>query len=148
MKKVLTVLFGSAAIAIGLAGNLAFISPSGTSSPVGGGLGFCNRSQQGKVYVAIAYRADKQWKTQGWLDLEEGECDTIAPGTLTNRYYYYLAEADNGHAWKGTHKFCVSSTSFVFNDANKDCQGAEVRWAGFRELDTGKSVSSLMLNLE
>ncbi|EKQ68074.1 putative integral membrane protein [Leptolyngbyaceae cyanobacterium JSC-12] len=150
MNKVMTILLGSAAVAMGLAGNIAFISPPVPSAaPIGGGLGFCNRSKQGKLYVAIAYPVeDNQWKTQGWLQLNEGECDTIIQGTLTNRYYYYLAESDNGHSWKGTHKFCVSDTSFVFAVADKECQGTAVRWAGFRELDTGKNARNFMLNLE
>ncbi|MDX2232099.1 MAG: DUF1036 domain-containing protein [Leptolyngbyaceae cyanobacterium bins.349] len=150
MNKVVAVLLSGAAVAIGLVGNLAFISPPGPSAaPIGGGLGFCNHTQRGRVYVAIAYPIEQnQWKTQGWLTLEEGECDTIIQGTLTNQFYYYLAESDQGPSWKGTHKFCVSDTSFVFNQADQECQGTAVRWAGFRELDTGKNVPNFMLNLE
>lgn len=150
MNKGMTVLLSGAAIAIGFVGNLAFISsPVPSAAPIGGGLGFCNRAQQGKVYVAIAYPVEEnQWKTQGWLALEEGECGTLIQGTLTNRFYYYLAESDSGHAWKGTHKFCVGETRFVFAAADQECQGTAVRWAGFRELDTGKNVPSFMLNLE
>lgn len=150
MKKVLALLIGGAAVSIGLLGNVAFVAPSGQStSPVGGGLGFCNRSNRGRVSVAVAYPIDKNtWKTEGWLSLEEKECNTILPGELTNRYYYFLAESDSGYAWKGTHKFCVSDTSFVFLQSDKTCQGANVRWAGFRELDTGKKVQNLLLNLE
>ncbi|NJP11045.1 MAG: DUF1036 domain-containing protein [Leptolyngbyaceae cyanobacterium RU_5_1] len=151
MRTFYLVLLGIVAIAIGLVGNLAFISSPGTpTSPAGGGLGFCNRSKQGKVYVAIAYPVEQgNWQTEGWLNLEEDECGTIVQGKLANRYYYFLAEADNGYAWKGTHKFCVSSTSsFVFKHADKQCQGSDVRWTGFREVNTGKNVQSFMLNLE
>ncbi|MBF2026143.1 MAG: DUF1036 domain-containing protein [Oscillatoriales cyanobacterium C42_A2020_001] len=150
MNKFVAGLLGSAAVAIGLAGNLAFISPpSPSAAPIGGGLGFCNRTKQGTLYVAIAYPTEEnRWKTQGWLQLGEGECNTIIRGTLTNRFYYYLAESDNGPSWKGAHKFCVSDTSFVFAEADKECQGTAVRWAGFRELDTGKNVPNFMLNLE
>jgi len=150
MNKVVAVLLTGSAIAIGFVGNLAFISsPVPSAAPIGGGLGFCNRAKQGKVFVAIAYPTEEnQWKTQGWLSLEEGECGTLIQGTLTNRYYYYLAESDTGHAWKGTHKFCVGETRFVFASADRECQGTAVRWAGFRELDTGKNVPSFMLNLE
>ena len=141
---------GVAAIAIGVLGNLAVRSSSYPSSaPIGGGLGFCNRTKQGKVFVAIAFPVeDKQWKTQGWLSLEENECGTIIQGPLTNRFYYYLAESDRGPSWKGTHKFCVSETSFVFTQADQECQGTSVRWAAFRELDTGSNVPNFMVNLE
>jgi len=149
-RKLVGMMVTIAAIAIGLVGNLALRSSSSPSSaPIGGGLGFCNRTKQGKVYVAIAYPTEEnQWKTQGWLSLAEGECDTIIRGTLTNRFYYYVAESDQGPSWKGTHKFCVSDTSFVFTAADKECEGTSVRWAGFRELDTGKNVPNFMLNLE
>lgn len=143
-------LVGGLAIAIGLVGNLALSSSSSPSAaPIGGGLGFCNHTQQGKVFVAIAYPVESnQWKTQGWLSLNQGECDTILRGPLHNRFYYYLAESDQGPSWKGTHKFCVSDTSFVFTQADQDCQGSAVRWAAFRELDTGQDVPNFMVNLE
>jgi len=150
MNKGVAVLLGGAAVAIGLVGNLAFISPPDpTAAPVGGGLGFCNHTRQGKVFVAIAYPTENNhWKTQGWLSLNEGECNTLIQGKLTNQFYYYLAESDQGPSWKGTHKFCVSDTSFVFSNADQECQGNSVRWAAFRELDTGKDVPNFMVNLE
>lgn len=150
MNKVLAVLLGGAAVAIGLVGNLTFISPPDpAAAPIGGGLGFCNHTRQGKVFVAIAYPAENnQWKTQGWLSLEQGECNTLLQGTLKNRFYYYLAESDQGPSWKGSNKFCVSDTSFVFAEADKECQGTSVRWAAFRELDTGENVPNFMVNLE
>jgi uncharacterized membrane protein len=150
MKKFHLALWGIGAIAFGLVGNFIFVAPPGPStSPIGGGLGFCNRSKQGRVFIAVAYPVEEEkWKTQGWLSLDENECGTIIQGHLDNRFYYFVAESDQGYSWKGTHKFCVSNTSFVFSNAAKECQGSDVRWAGFRELDTGRNTQNFMLNLE
>jgi len=136
-------LMGLTAIVVSLAGTLVGAEPAKAS------LEFCNKSDQGKIYIAVAYPAgDKSWTTKGWLTLEEGECGSLVKGDLTNRYYYYFAENDKDYTWKGDHKFCVSSKKFSFVNADKRCQGESSRWEKFRELDTGKEAVDYTLNLE
>jgi len=150
MNKGLALIVGGVAISVGLLSHVALTAPSEPAmAPGGSGLGFCNRSNRGRVAIAVAYPVDeKKWKTEGWLSLDEQECSTIIHGELKNRYYYFFAESDDGYAWKGTHQFCVSDNSFTLIQADRECEGKEMRWAGFRELDTGRRVPSLMLNLE
>lgn len=150
IKKGLALTIGGVAIAVGLLSHGALTASSEhTVAPGGSGLGFCNRSNRGRVAVAVAYPInEKNWKTEGWLSLDEQECSTIIQGELKNRYYYFLAESDDGYRWQGTHQFCVSDNSFTLIQSDRECQGQEMRWAGFREIDTGRRVPSLMLNLE
>jgi len=134
---------GLGAIVLGLASNLSFARSAKA------GLEFCNRSAQGRVYVAVAYPiAKNNWKTQGWLTLDEGKCGTLIEGKLSNRYYYYYAETDKDYTWAGTHSFCVSQQKFTFANAEKQCKGINSRWAKFRQLDTGRNAVDFRLNLE
>lgn len=136
-------LLGGVALAIAWLGNLAFTPPGK------GSLGFCNRSNRGTVHITLAYPGEQsRWQTQGWLTLEDGQCGTVLEGDLSNRYYYYYAETNGKYAWKGIHKFCISSEKFTFTNADKQCEGANSRWEGFFELDTGKNAENFLLNLE
>lgn len=134
-------LLSLAAIATGLAG--------GVAAPAHANLEVCNKSNQGKTYIAVAYPDGKGgWTTEGWLNLEEGECGNLIQGKLTNRYYYYFAETEGDSVWKGDNRFCVSSNKFTFARADKQCKGANSRWEEFRELDTGKETDNFTLDLE
>jgi uncharacterized membrane protein len=143
LKRYLTGI-GLVAIATGVFTSLAF-SPA--TSRVG--LEFCNHSNRGKIRVTVAYLAERDlWTTKGWLHLEEGECGSLMEGQLKNRYYYYFAETGGDYRWRGDQQFCVSNRQFTFNDADKQCEGAESRWERLRELDTGRDAVDFTLNLE
>ena len=131
------------AIAASLVGCLAIPVPAMANLEV------CNRSDRGRVVIAVAYPVNNnRWNTEGWLDLDDGECGTLINGKLTNRYYYYYAQTESQYSWKGNHRFCVSNREFVFADANKQCRGLNSRWENFRELDTGRDTTHYTLNLE
>jgi uncharacterized membrane protein len=143
---------GLVAIATGILTNVAF-SPARSFV----GLKFCNRSHRGKVRVAIAYPTERdhpvalkehRWITQGWLNLEQGECSSLMEGHLKNRYYYYFATTEGDYGWRGDQQFCIAHRPFTFNNADKQCEGGESHWEGFRELDTGKDAVDFTLTLE
>lgn len=119
--------------------NLAFVSPADAS------LEFCNQANKGKIYVALAYSVGEgNWQSEGWLNLEPGECAIALSGDLRNRYYYYFAETDGDYEWRGDYKFCVSSKKFDFTGADKSCEGANARWEEFHEMDTGNATDFTM----
>jgi uncharacterized membrane protein len=119
------------------------------ATPALAGLEICNRGDRGSVRVAIAYpTGGKNWKTEGWLTLKDGECSTVLDGNLGNRYYYYFATTEQGYAWKGNARFCVSNRQFAFINAAQECQGLNSYWENFRELDTGRHSTDYRLNLE
>ncbi|HEY9909921.1 MAG TPA: DUF1036 domain-containing protein [Thermosynechococcaceae cyanobacterium] len=134
---------GLGALALGAISSLAL-----TSSPKAG-LEFCNRGNRGRAIVAVAYPDDRNgWVTEGWLELDEGECRTGISQVLSNRYYYYFAETEKDYKWKGDRAFCVSRVKFTFAKSDQQCKGEKSRWENFRELDTGKDVGAYTLNLQ
>lgn len=133
---------GLGALALGAASSWALATPAKL------GLEFCNRGQQGKTIVAVAYPDGNAWVTEGWLEVNPGECRTGISKSLSNRYYYYFATTEKDYKWKGDRQFCVSQVKFTFTKADQQCQGANSRWENFRELDTGKDTISYTLNLQ
>lgn len=124
------------------------VSPLMIASPAKASLEFCNKSNKGTVSITVAYPDGKgSWTTEGWFNLEPGECDNAIEGDLTNRYYYYFAETESDYSWEGDNQFCVSDKKFTFTNAEKQCKGSNSRWANFRELDTGKDTTSYSLDL-
>ena len=83
----------------------------------------CNESSE-KAYVSFAYleardnrinrryaiQGISQWKSEGWWNLNPGQCSQVYPHELwrRNRYYYVYAENQSGtKVWGGSHYFCV-----------------------------------------
>ncbi|MEK2481532.1 DUF1036 domain-containing protein, partial [Lactobacillus acidophilus] len=61
----------------------------------------CNATQN-LVGVAIGYRANAGWVTEGWWHVEGSTCKTLIEGPLSSRYYYLYAEdAERGGRWDG-----------------------------------------------
>jgi uncharacterized membrane protein len=97
-----------------------------------------------KLYVAYMRRDfDCQsdcgdiWDVLGWINLDPGETESRANGTL-NRWYYYYAEAEDGAVWAGPYVAEVSNARFE----KCTCLGVAVSSGpppyydvGFRELD-------------
>ena len=134
---------GCGALALGAVSSWALATPTKS------GLEFCNRGSQGRSIVAVAYPdSSGGWITEGWLELNEGECRTGISKDLSNRYYYYFAVTEKDYKWKGDRQFCVSTVKFTFAKADQQCKGANSRWENFRELDTGKDTASYTLNLQ
>jgi len=132
----------SLTIASGLGASVAFARPADAS------LTFCNQASEGKAaYVAIAYSlGNNNWKSQGWLNIQPGECATAVEGPLKNRYYYF-GETDGDYVWRGDNRFCVSSKQFQLTGSDKKCSGANTRWEKFLEIDT-KDSADFTMNLK
>ena len=100
----------------------------------------CNATQ-GLVGVAIGYRAQTGWVTEGWWHVEGSTCKTLIEGTLASRYYYLYAEdAERGGRWEGPVSMCVAEREFKIAGAG-DCFARGFQRAGFQEYDTGEQAS-------
>jgi uncharacterized membrane protein len=95
----------------------------------------CNKTSQ-TVKTAFAYidrrdnRANVQavasplslWVSEGWWNLNPGECTKVYPHELwrRNQYYYVYAErAGGGYVWSGKHSFCIArGTAFTIRNAD------------------------------
>jgi uncharacterized membrane protein len=100
----------------------------------------CNATQE-LVGVAIGYRAQTGWITEGWWHVESNKCKTLIEGPLASRYYYLYAEdALRGGRWDGPVNMCVAEREFKVTGVN-DCFARGFQRSGFREYDTGNQQS-------
>ncbi|MBO0902706.1 DUF1036 domain-containing protein [Jiella sonneratiae] len=100
----------------------------------------CNGTQS-LVGVAIAYRAEAGWTTEGWWRIPATTCKSIIEGPLSSRYYYLYAEdADGRSRWAGPINLCIAENEFKIT-GRKDCLKRGYQRMGFREYDTGEQAS-------
>jgi uncharacterized membrane protein len=76
------------------------------------------------------------WEKKGWWNINPGNTAHVLDLDLdeTNRYYYFYAEAVDGHTWSGPYFTNVPSEAF---DWCENTGSTTSRSLGFRELDIG-----------
>lgn len=93
------------------------------------------------VGVAIGYRAEQGWITEGWWQVPATTCATLIEGELQSRYYYLYAEdAARGGRWTGDVNMCVAENEFKIVGV-QDCFARGYQQMGFKEYDTGRQGS-------
>jgi len=122
--------------------SLAFIL---LSSPAFAGLTFCNDTGS-KIELAIGYKADGNWTSEGWWHIDPDACKTVEGGDLTKRYYYYHARGD-GMTWeREAYYFCTGKSPFTIT-GDTDCETRGLDRAAFNEIQLSKGVTDLTLTL-
>jgi uncharacterized membrane protein len=100
----------------------------------------CNGTQS-LVGVAVGYRSQEGWVSEGWWRIDPSHCKTIIKGVLKSRYYYVYAEdAVRGSKWEGPIKMCVADKSFKISGVH-DCFARGFQKASFQEYDTGEQTN-------
>ncbi len=128
-----------------LIGVLAALGLGATAVPAMADFRVCNATQS-LVGVAIGYRAQAGWVTEGWWHIEASSCRTLIEGALASRYYYLYAEdAQRGGRWEGAINMCVAEREFKISGPG-DCVPRGFQRAGFQEYDT-REQSSWMVQL-
>lgn len=111
-----------------------------TAKPAHADLRLCNMTGS-RVGVAIGYRDQEGWVTEGWWNLEARACETIFAGALTARYYYvYAVDYDRGGEWGGRSYMCTREREFTIRGI-EDCLVRGYDRNGFFEVDTGQQRS-------
>ena len=106
----------------------------------GSGLRLCNRTGS-RVGVAIGYKENRDWSTEGWWNIAAGECGTLVTGALVSRFYYvYAVDYDLGGVWGGTATMCTRDKMFTIRGI-QNCVARGYERAGFFEVDTGEQKS-------
>jgi uncharacterized membrane protein len=99
-------------------------------------LRLCNKTAS-RIGVAIGYKADEEWKTEGWWNIDENNCETLLAGVLSSRYYYvYATDYDQGGEWAGRAFMCTRDKEFTIEGVG-DCLARGFQKTGFFEVDTG-----------
>ena len=118
----------------------ALFSPMLAASAAHAEFRVCNGTQN-LVGVAVGYRAEEGWITEGWWQVPAGTCATLIEGELQSRYYYLYAEdAARGGRWTGDINMCVAENEFKIVGV-KDCVARGYQQMGFKEYDTGRQGS-------
>ncbi len=100
-------------------------------------LRLCNKTGS-RVGVAIGYKINTSWTTEGWWNIEADACETLLAGKLSSRYYYVHAiDYDNRGVWGGRAFMCTRDKEFTIEGVS-DCVARGFQKTGFFEVDTGK----------
>jgi uncharacterized membrane protein len=100
----------------------------------------CNDTKS-LVGVALGYREQGKWITEGWWQVPGETCASLIEGDLNSRYYYLYAEdADRGGQWRGDIFMCTSDRQFRI-DGVDECFARGHQKTGFFEVDTGNKES-------
>jgi uncharacterized membrane protein len=126
-------LVGDGAVPPGVSGALS-------AEPGSSGLRLCNKTPS-RVGVAVGYKEEGQWVTEGWWNVVAGTCETLMQGPLVSRFYYvYAIDYDQGGVWGGKASMCTRDKMFTIKGI-EDCVARGYEKTGFFEVDTGEQKS-------
>ena len=124
---------------------LLFATASGAHA---GTFSVCNKTND-QLRVAVGYDdRDLGMVSEGWWDLQAGECTNIkAPDGRDHKYYFLYARGERGREWTSLDtneegSFCVRNSNFSFVNRSFEREGklvCERRGATsirFRRIDT------------
>ena len=105
------------------------------ATPAYADLRVCNESSN-LVSVALGYRAERGWMSEGWWQTPPGDCRVLYQGDLERRFYYLFAVDDiGGGAWDGSVFMCTRDETFTIFGV-EDCLARGYERTGFFEIDT------------
>ena len=106
--------------------------------PAHADLRVCNETRN-MVSVALGYRAERGWQSEGWWQAPPGDCRVLYQGSLEDRSYYYVYAVDDigGGEWDGSVFMCTRDETFTIFGV-EDCLARGYERTGFFEIDTQK----------
>lgn len=103
-------------------------------------LRLCNLTTS-RVGIALGYRDQQGWASEGWWNLNPKGCETLLRGPLASRFYYlYAVDYDRGGEWSGRSFMCTREREFTIRGV-EDCLARGFDRSGFFEVDTGEQRS-------
>ncbi|HEX8165615.1 MAG TPA: DUF1036 domain-containing protein [Beijerinckiaceae bacterium] len=110
------------------------------ATPVQADLRMCNLTTS-RIGIAIGYRDQQGWVTEGWWNVTPRNCETLLKGSLAARFYYvYAVDYDRGGEWAGRSFMCTREREFTIRGV-EDCFARGFDRNGFFEVDTGEQKS-------
>jgi uncharacterized membrane protein len=105
------------------------------SLPARADLRVCNETAN-LLSLALGYRAERGWMSEGWWQAPAGDCRVLYQGDLERRFYYLFAVDDiGGGAWDGSVFMCTRDETFTIFGV-EDCLARGYERTGFFEIDT------------
>ena len=100
----------------------------------------CNDTKS-LVGVALGYREEEKWITEGWWQIPAETCSSLIEGNLNSRFFYIYAEdADHGGQWRGDVFMCTNDREFRIQGVD-ECFSRGFQKTGFFEVDTSDKGS-------
>jgi uncharacterized membrane protein len=100
----------------------------------------CNNTSN-RVGIAVGYKENEGWTTEGWWNIAARSCETVLRGSLVARFYYiYAVDYDRGGEWSGQAFMCTREKEFTIRGTD-DCLARGYDRTGFFEVDTGDQPS-------
>ncbi len=115
------------------------------ANPAQAELQICNETEYTQS-VSIGYKGDEDWTSEGWWNIEPGDCATPVQGDLKNRFYYYRAEIDGGDFAGQGYSFCTDPSEYTIV-GDTDCEARGYETEDFREIDTGETATEFVFTL-
>ena len=110
------------------------------AAPAAADFRLCNNTNS-RIGVALGYKDNDGWATEGWWNLPARNCDTLLRGSLAARFYYiYAVDYDHGGEWSGQAFMCTREKEFTIRGIG-DCLARGFDRTGFFEVDTGEQRS-------
>ena len=111
-----------------------------TAEPAAADFRLCNNTTS-RVGIAVGYKENEGWTTEGWWNLAGRSCETLLRGALVARFYYiYAVDYDRGGEWAGQAFMCTRDKEFTIRGTD-DCLARGFDRTGFFEVDTGEQPS-------
>jgi uncharacterized membrane protein len=110
------------------------------AEPAAADFRLCNNTTS-RVGIAVGYKENEGWTTEGWWNLSGRSCETLLRGALVARFYYiYAVDYDRGGEWAGQAFMCTRDKEFTIRGTD-DCLARGFDRTGFFEVDTGEQPS-------
>jgi uncharacterized membrane protein len=127
-------LAGGASLPLLLLLSMAFVTPAQADFRL------CNNTAS-RVGVALGYKDNEGWTTEGWWNISAHSCETLVGGALIARYYYiYAVDYDRGGEWSGQASMCSREKEFTIR-GTENCLARGHDRMGFFEVDTNEQRS-------
>lgn len=108
-----------------------------SATPAAADFRLCNNTGS-RVGIALGYKDNEGWVTEGWWNVSSKACETLLRGTLVARYYYiYAIDYDRGGEWSGQAFMCSRDKEFTIK-GTEDCLARGFDRTGYFEVDTGE----------
>ena len=121
----------------GLLSVLAFAAICLWAGPAAADFRLCNNTSS-RVGIALGYKDNEGWVTEGWWNVSSRACETLLRGTLVARFYYiYAIDYDRGGEWSGQAFMCSRDKEFTIK-GTEDCLARGFDRTGYFEVDTGE----------
>ena len=110
------------------------------SEPARADFRLCNNTTS-RVGIALGYKENDAWATEGWWNLSARNCETLLRGALAAPFYYiYAIDYDRGGEWSGQAFMCTRDKEFTIRGTD-DCLARGFDKTGFFEVDTAEQPS-------